>query len=276
MILQERQTLSSYIDRLLSEGQIAFTSDQAEQALGLKHRAFLDAAERLQRQMRLLSLRHGFYVTVPPQYRTWGAPPPASYIDDLIRHEGHAYYVGLLKAAELHGATHQAVMEFQIVTNKRLPRIQAGRSIISFHYRKDLESVQSGIEKRKTETGYMNLSSAELTIFDLVRYPRASGGIDSIATIIGDLGGKLDVSKLISLAPHFELSIVQRLGYLLARLGHGDRAERLYRSLPMGTTLPWVELEPARNKRRTPLGSQPVQEDERWRVIVRRLPEPDE
>ena len=38
-----------------------------------------------------------------------------------MRHEGEAYYVGLLKAAELHGATHQAVMEFQVVTGKRLP-----------------------------------------------------------------------------------------------------------------------------------------------------------
>ena len=45
---------------------------------------------------------------VPPQYASWGAPPPGWYIDDLMRHEGRPYYVGLLKAAELHGATHQA------------------------------------------------------------------------------------------------------------------------------------------------------------------------
>ena len=34
----------------------------------------------------------------------------------LIRFEHCPYYVGLLKAAEMHGATHQAVMEFQVVT----------------------------------------------------------------------------------------------------------------------------------------------------------------
>src|SRR5205823_747771 len=50
----------------------------------------------------------------------------------LMRHEGHPYYVAFLKAAELHGATHQAVMEFQVATDKRLPRILAGRSIITF------------------------------------------------------------------------------------------------------------------------------------------------
>ena len=230
MILKDRQTLSAYMDRLLSNGQVSFTSDEAKQALGLKHRAFLDAAERQQRQQRLIGLRHGFYVVVPPQYLTWGAPPPAWYIDDLMRHEGHAYYVALLKAAELHGATHQAVMEFQVATEKRLPKIRAGRSIITFHYRKNIAAVQSGIEKRKAETGYMNISSPELTVLDLVRYPRASGGIDNIATIIADLGGKLDIAKLAGLAPQFELSVIQRLGYLLARFGNAERSERLYRS----------------------------------------------
>lgn len=276
MILKDRQNLSAYMDRLLSNGQVAFTSDEAKQALGLKHRAFLDAAERQQRQQRLIGLRHGFYVVVPPQYLSWGAPPPTWYIDDLMRHEGHAYYVALLKAAELHGATHQAVMEFQVATEKRLPRIRAGRSLITFHYRKNIAAVQNGIEKRKTETGYMNISSPELTVLDLVRYPRASGGIDNIATIIADLGGKLDVAKLAGLARQFELSVIQRLGYLLARFGNGERSERLYRSLPEGTALPWVELEPARGKRNVPFTSTPVQEDERWRIIVRRLPERDE
>ena len=229
MILKDRQTLSAYMDRLLSNGQVAFTSDEAKQALGLKHRAFLDAAERQQRQQRLIGLRHGFYVVVPPQYLSWGAPPPAWYIDDLMRHEGHAYYVALLKAAELHGATHQAVMEFQVATEKRLPKICAGRSIITFHYRKNIAAVQNGIEKRKTETGYMSISSLELTVLDLVRYPRASAGIDNIATIIVDLGGKLDIAKLAGLAPQFELSVIQRLGYLLARFGHTERSERLFR-----------------------------------------------
>ena len=91
--------------------------------------------------------------------------------------EGQAYYVGLLKAAELHGATHQAVMEFQVVTAKRLPRIRAGRSLIVFYFRKDMEAVTAGIEDRKTDTGTMTISSAALTALDLLRYPQASGGI---------------------------------------------------------------------------------------------------
>ena len=210
MMLKERQTLSAYMDRLLSNGQVAFTSDEAKQALRLKHRAFLDAAERQQRQQRLISLRHGFYVVVPPQYLSWGAPPPALYIDDLMRHEGHPYYVALLKAAELHGATHQAVMEFQVATEKRLPRIHA-----AFALNFPLPEEHRGGSKRNREEENRNRlhehSSPELTVLDLVRYPRASGGIDNIATIIADLGGKLDIAKLAGLTRQFELSVIQRL-----------------------------------------------------------------
>ena len=96
MLHDRRSALSGYVSGLLSTGRTVFTADEAEQALGVGHGAFLDAAERLQRRRALLNLRQGFYVVVPPQYASWGAPPPAWYIDALMRREGQAYYVGLL------------------------------------------------------------------------------------------------------------------------------------------------------------------------------------
>ena len=144
----------------------------------------------------LRDLRRGFYVVVPPQYLSWGAPPPSWYIDDLMRQEGHPYYVGLLTAAELHGASHQAVMEFQVVTDKRIPELHVGRSRIAFSYRKDMTAVVAGIADRKTETGRMRISAVELTVLDLLRYPHAAGGIDHIATVLSDLSGKVNPDKL--------------------------------------------------------------------------------
>ena len=124
--------MPEYLQDLQSEGRVSFTRDEAVRALGITPRGFLKAAAREQRRKALFNPRTGFYVAVPPQYLSWGAPPPSWYIDDLMGHEGRLYYVGLLKAAELHGATHQAVMAFQVVTDKRIPDIRAGRSIISF------------------------------------------------------------------------------------------------------------------------------------------------
>src|SRR5215813_4288010 len=104
MVSEKRSVLASYLSRLLSEGRTFFSDDEAVQELGVSKGGFLDAAERLQRRRQLLSPRRGFYVIVPPQYASWGAPPPSWYIDPLMKHEKCSYYVGLLKAAELHGA----------------------------------------------------------------------------------------------------------------------------------------------------------------------------
>ena len=274
MLHDRRSALSSYVSGLLSAGRMVFTAEEAERALGVGHGAFLDAAERLQRREALLSPRQGFYVVVPPQHASWGAPPPACYIDALMGHVGQAYYVGLLKAAELHGATHQAVMEFQVVTAKRVPRIRAGRSLIVFYFRKDMEAVAAGIENRKTDTGSMRISSAALTALDLLRYPQASGGIDSVATVLSDFGQKIDAEQLAALSAGVERPVVQRLGYLLDHLGQDSLTGPMLKSLRARGSLPWTEL--GRREAQDPdFAPEPRQRDLRWRIVVRRVPQVD-
>ena len=269
MLYDRRSPLSGYLNGLLSSGQMVFTADDAEQVLGIGHGAFLDAAERLKRRRALLTPRRGFYVVVPPQFASWGAPPPAWYIDALMRYVDQAYYVGLLKAAELHGATHQAVMEFQVVTAKRLPRMRVGRSLIVFYFRKDVKAVRAGIEERKTDTGKMMISSAALTALDLLRYPQASGGMDNVATVLSDLGCKIDSEQLAALSLVVERPVVQRVGYFLDQLGHDVLTWPMLESLRARGSLPWVELD--RQEVRDPdFAPEPRQRDTRWRIIARR------
>lgn len=237
--------------------------------------AFIDAATRQQKQGNLIMPRRGFYVIVPPQYLSLGAPPPAFYIDSLMQYEGRPYYVGLLKAAELHGASHQAVMQFQVVTDKRLPKIKAGRSMIVFYYRKDMTAIADGLQDRKTDTGYFKLSCPELTMLDLLRYLQAGAGLDNIATVFSELGEKIDSQKLAALSASFERAVIQRLGYVLDNVGHGDKTGPLHEALKRYTSLPWVELR-SFDRGGTVLTPQPLERDERWRVIVRRALEPDE
>ena len=274
MFHDRRSPLSSFVSGLLSAGQVVFTAEEAEHALGIGHGAFLDAAERLQRREALLNPRQGFYVVVPPQYASWGAPPPAWYIDSFMRREGQAYYVGLLKAAELHGAAHQAVMEFQVVTAKRLPRIRAGRSMIVFYFRKDMEAVTAGLDDRKTDTGTMKISSAALTALDLLRYPQASGGIDNVTTVLSDLGQKIDPGHLAVLSGAVERPVVQRLGYLLEHLGHDAVAKPMLEALHARGSLPWTELD-RQEARDLDFAPEPRLRDFRWRIIVRRVPQVD-
>lgn len=271
-----KKRLSTYVANLLATGRVAFTREEAEKELGISRTSLLKSARRLKKQGKLYSPRSGYYVVVPPQFLTWGAPPPSWFIDDLMRHEARPYYVGLLKAAELHEASHQAVMEFQIITNARLPKLQAGRSMIVFHYRRNLDELGPAIENRKTDTGSMRISSPELTAFDLVRYPHAAGGLDNILTVLVELGSKLDGGKLAILCPKFECSVRQRLGYLFARAGHAQAAEVLQASLLNDRMFRWVELDPKRAKGDPDLSLEPVKRDSRWRLVVRQSPEADE
>lgn len=275
MILAKKGKLSNYMTHLLSRGQVVFADKQAQEYLQISKGALLDAAERQQCRKHLFAPRRGFYVIVPPQFLSWGAPPPSWYIDAMMQHEKTPYYVGLLKAAELHGATHQAVMEFQVVTEKRLPRIKAGRSAIAFYYRKDMRLITGGLEDHKTDTGLMKISCLELTLLDLLRYPRAAAGLNHIATVLADLGKWINEDKLALLSTSFERAVIQRLGYVLCMLGHEDKTFGLYERVTHQTSLPWVELEPA-------LAADPdfapevITRDKKWHMVVRRIPEPDE
>lgn len=274
MMLDDRTHFGSYLTQLLSKGQVYFSAAQAQDEIGFSKGALLKAAEKQQKRGNLISPRRGFYVIVPPEYRAMGALEPPWYIDALMAYEERPYYVGLLKAAELHGATHQAVMEFQVVTDKQMPKIRAGRSSIVFYYRKDLSAVEEGLEKHKTKTGTMKISGAELTALDLVRYPHAAGGLHHIATVLSDIGTRIEAEKLAVLSGAFERSVGQRLGFLLGVSGYSEKADALHARLAEGLPLPWVELEPSLTAH-PDLAPFVVERSARWHVIARSMPEAD-
>lgn len=273
MIPQRPTNLATYAEELVSTGRIGFSREEAMEALNLNHGAFLDAAARLTKRGHIFAPRRGYYVIVPTRFLKWGAPPPAWYIDEMMQHANRPYYVGLLKAAEIHGAAHQAVMEFQVVIDRQWKPIRAGRSKIAFYFRKEMHAVAPGIEQRKTDTGSMRVSSPALTALDLLRYRQASGGINHAASVLNELAPAIDAQPLLALAPAFERSIAQRLGYIFDRLGAialGDALHAYLDSAPLS----WVELDPSE-----PTDSIMVEtpeRDPRWHVLARRPIEIDE
>ena len=79
-------------------------------------------------------------------------------------------------------------------------------------------------------------------------------------------------AKLRLLSASFERPVVQRLGHLLDRLGHSDRSARMLQKLFEGKAPAWVELD----RREADVQPEPIERDQRWRVVVRRAPEVDE
>jgi predicted transcriptional regulator of viral defense system len=255
--------LDELVDDLQSQGRYTFTRAEALATLGTSAEAFKKAAQLLTHRRRLASPRRGFYVIVPAEYRVAGAPPASWYIDDLV---GASYYVGILTAAALHGAAHQAPQEFRVVTATRRRTVVVGRERLRFVRKRNL--ARTAVMSVKTPTGTMRVSTPEATALDLLRYVDAAGFLSNIATVLHELAEKCDPPRLVEAAgAGVELPHVQRLGYLLDLVGARQLADPLANWLAQRRP-DWVRLDPAASARR-------VRRDERWRLLVNARVEPD-
>ena len=162
---------------------------------------------------RVQSVYRGFYVIVPVQYQLKGGIPPVYYVDDLMDYVGKPYYVGLLSAAALHGATHQRVMKTQVMTV--VPRIKASgkNSLLDWSYRQQIP--EAFIVKKNAEIGMLCYSGPELTAVDLVQFASHVGGYQRAATVLAELMDSVDVGRMYGLMPFTSVTTIQRLGYLL-------------------------------------------------------------
>jgi predicted transcriptional regulator of viral defense system len=243
--------LSGFVDDTQAAGRYTFLGTEAQAALRVSDAALDKAVLRLKGRGRLIAPRRGFFVIVPTEYRAAGAPPPSWFIDDLMRFLGQPYYVGLLTAAALHGASHQQSMVFQVVTNRPTRPARAGRARIEFHSARGVADAPAA--SMQTETGSMRVSTPETTAFDLVKFSSACGGWSNVATVLSELAERIDPGALYALAELRKTPEVQRLGFLLDQVGQSRLADALlralaarrYRPVPLAGDEPSGDLAPA-------------------------------
>ncbi len=207
--------LALFVERLQSQGRYSFTLAELRRAFELSDEALKKALHRLVRKQKIAPVRQGFYVVVPPEYLATGILPPHLFIDDLMKFLGKPYYVGLLSAAALHGAGHQQPQEFYVVTTKPAHRPIESRGVkINFPIKAALSKF--GLEDRKTDTGYLKVSSPELTAIDLVQFESRVGGLNRVTTVLDELADRMEVASLQRLAnKEFPAAHLQRLGFIL-------------------------------------------------------------
>jgi len=215
--------LERYISELQSKGRYFFLREEAVSVLGCSNEAFKLAAIRLKAKHRLCNIRGGFWTIVPHEYFSWGILPPSWFIDKLMGYLENSYYVGLLSAAALYGAAHQQPQQFQVMVSEPVRPIIRGRVNIKF-FKNSLVSKVT-IKKWQTETGYMNVSTPEVTAIDLVKFYRKAGHLSNVATVLAELKEKLNINEFIKVATPglYEWPILQRLGYLLSLENVGGR-----------------------------------------------------
>lgn len=246
-----------YILSRLEHGYYTFSLQDAENNIGTGEKT-LKALGRLAKQGWLFSPSTGFYVIIDPQHQGSGFLPVEWFVDDWMRYLGGQYYIGMLSAAMLHGASHQKPQQVQIVRDKEARNLAKGPYSISFLFKKHIQA--ACYEQRQSPAGFFNVSTPEVTAYDILRYPKACPSLDLAATVLQELGEKIDPGRLSGLVDTgAEISVLQRLGWLLDNTGWAEKTDRLADRL-QGRQMAWRAM-------RTDLPKDGPR-DPRWRIIV--------
>lgn len=202
-------------DWLLARGRTAVTTAEAAEILHVPPGQVRVRMNSAVHAGRMFSPSRGLWVTIPPKYRMWGAPPAVEFLDPLMTHLDREYYVGWLSAAEIHGAAHQRPQALQIAVDRPVQDRSFGRAHLRFTQRSRAGELPR--QRHNVESGHIWVSTPDLTAVDLVDQPDLSGGLSNIATVLFELAesAALDPANLARLAATFSATSVRRLGYLL-------------------------------------------------------------
>jgi predicted transcriptional regulator of viral defense system len=253
------------VAELAYRGRHHFTTGEAAEALGGSIVATRAALRRLKQKGELAAPYRGFLVIVPPEYRRLGCLPADQFVPQLMEHLGLRYYAALLSAAQYHGAAHQQPQVFQVMVRKNRPSIACGEVRVAFVARRNVDEIP--VVQHNTPRGMIRVSGPEATAFDLLGYCPHAGGLDHVATVLTELGETLSAERLVALAPLSPVAWAQRLGHLLDRAGHADRAVGLA-DYVRETARDTIPLDPRRDESE---GTH----DRRWKLAVNVRVAPD-
>jgi predicted transcriptional regulator of viral defense system len=208
----------------------------------------------------------GLWFPVPPEFRTWGAPPGIEIVDAMMLHLNVQYYVGWLSAAALFGATHQAPQQFQVASSRDVRDTVVGRT--HFVFRTRSRAGESPTVAWPTRAGTARVSSVEATILDVATDIEVAGGLDNAATVIVELSENeaFRVTALADIAERFPAAGARRAGWVLETFG-GRQDLDSFAASASTMTRSASRLDPARSLAGTL--------DDRWGLRLNADVEPD-
>ncbi len=237
--------IEDYLLTVRSKGRFTVTQNELLEKFNISPKALNQSLFRLKSKNQIAQIRKEFYAIIPPEYSRQGMLPVYLFADDLMKSLRKNYYIGLYSAAAIHGAGHQQPMESQIIVERpALREIRNDKLSIRFFTRNKWNT--SDIIDKKTDAGYVKVSSPELTALDLISYSSKIGGLNRMLPILEDLAAIMKPSKLYRTAKRYnKITIVQRLGFLLNTvIGSGELSASLkkllddnnYKIIPLSIT----------------------------------------
>ena len=213
--MREYTQVRYWIDELPKRGKTTFSLKEAENQFPEKPASSVRRSlARLSASGRIHSVWKGVYAISLPEYGLDGIAPPIDYIDQLMRHLNCGYYIALLTAASYIGAAHQAPQVFHVICDSNLHVKSKNGVVIEPVFKKTIPGKY--LSEINSRTSTVKISSPELTAIDLVKYIKRAGGINHVATVLGELVESIDFGLVDSdFFTGVSAAVVQRLGYLL-------------------------------------------------------------
>lgn len=252
-------------DWALSHGITSLSTAEVMHLCGLPANQVSQRMASLRKSGKLFSPARGLWVPIPPEYRTWGAPDPMSYIDDMMAHLGANYLVGWLTAAERHGASHHAAQVFQVATSKTVQPRTFGRSRLEFFTRSYVGSATQTVNLLR-KTG-VNIASPGTTMLMLTADPGISAGMSNVANLVIELAEEHPDfgTEVAADAPLFTDTALRRLGWLLDTFGPGAPDRLADYSASLVSEVSFLSPASARTGRLDP----------KWRIVINEEVDPD-
>jgi predicted transcriptional regulator of viral defense system len=253
--------VAEYIIKSLQYEEYAFTWEELKSNSSKTDIALINELSRLTKKGEIVNLRQGFYLILPPRYRSYRKVPLELYAEKLFKYLNKPYYIGLYSAAAFYGASHQQVQKDYLIT--QIPNIRSiKKGVIYLDVFANSSWPSKNILQKKSDAGYFKVSSPALTAIDLIHFQSKLGGINRMLAIIEELIEEIkldDIKDLLTWYPH--TSSIQRLGFLLSELQADPSIVTLLSEYLKGKKYYPVLLSPEKNRR-------PGSTENIWKVDV--------
>ena len=225
-----KASLGVWIRQREQIGKPCFSLKEAREAFpALSSNVLTMSLSRYRAKGIIQAVHKGFFVVIPPQYALQKRVPDSYYVSQLMAYLGKPYYISLLSAASLWGASHQAVMVTHLMT--RLPQSSTSsqkNNTLRWFYRREIPS--EFLVSKNGETEQIFYSNAELTAIDLVHWAKRIGGLSAVATVLAELRESTNFANAADgVFKTADAPDIQRLGYLYeVILGDHEQGETIY------------------------------------------------
>jgi len=258
---QNFKKTSEFVKSLQKRGRYTFSLEECMENVPKQAIAVKRDLDRLKNSGEIVSIWKGFYLIITLEYTSRGIMPPILFIDFLMKHLKREYYVGLLSAAALYGASHQQPQEFFVIIKKPSVRPLLKKGLkINFIIKNNWPL--NGIQAQKTSSGFVQVSSPELTALDLSTYLKRIGGLNRLAVVLSELIDEIETEKLLSIiSQKQQVSSMQRLGYVMDRILKKPIPSDFFYNNLKKQRITYVPLQPGKN-------AKGVQKDNKWKILI--------